>query len=232
MYKHRASKTNIGLNFRSAVTHHLSGEASFAFGTNYTLGPFVDPQLLQKAFPQQPVKGSFTTPGNYGIGIANSKFWNSTISFDFRFQDFDRFANVSLNFSETQQTNPDVRTPAEKRLIFNFRNSYQTAVGFEKRLGTKTQLRTGYMFDSSPVIDASVGPLFPDANRHSITAGATHTRGHTEFSLFYEALIFVDRVTNVPANNYQWTNGDYHNFAHVAGAGMRFNLKGSPSSEQ
>lgn len=231
MYKHRASKTSIGLNFRSAVTNHLTGEASFAFGKTYTLAPFVGADLLPKAFPTQSIKGSFTTPGNYGIGIANSKFWNSTISFDFRFQDFDRFATVPLNFSETQQTNPDVRTPAEKRLIFNFRNSFQTAVGFEKRLGHNTQVRTGYMFDRSPVIDASVGPLFPDANRHSLTVGATHTHKNTEFSLFYEALIFVDRVTNVPANNYQWTNGDYHNFAHVAGAGMRFNLKGSPSSE-
>lgn len=230
MFKHPGSKTNIGLNFRSAVTHHLSGEASFAFDSNYPLSPFIGADLLPKAFPRQAIKGSFTTPANYGIGISNSKRWNSTLSFDFRYQDFHRFASVPLNFSQTEATNPDVRTPAEQRLIFNFRNSFQTAIGYEKRLNARTQVRFGYMFDRSPVIDASVGPLFPDANRQSFTVGGTRVSGNKEFTLFYEALKFADRRTNVAANNYQWTNGDYNNFAHVIGAGLRFNLHNSEST--
>lgn len=224
MYKHPGSKTSIGLNFRSAVTHHLSGEGSFAFGSNYTLAPFIGSDLLPKAFPKQAITGSFTTPANYGIGIANSKHWNSTISFDFRFQDFHRFASVPLNFSQTEATNPDVRTPAEKRLLFNFRNSYQTAFGFEKRLNERTEVRTGYMYDRSPVVDAAVGPLFPDSDRHSFTVGATRKSGNKEFTLFYEAMKMVDRKTNVASNDYQWTNGEYRNFVHLVGAGLRFNL--------
>src|SRR5262249_54875823 len=155
-------------------------EGSFAFGSNYTLAPFIGSDLLPKAFPKQAITGSFTTPANYGVGIANSKYWNSTISFDFRFQDFHRFASVPLNFSQTEATNPDVRTPAEKRLVFNFRNSYQTAFGFEKRLNERTQVRTGYMYDRSPVVDSAVGPLFPDSDRHSFSVGATRTSGNKE----------------------------------------------------
>ena len=227
MYKHQKSKTNFGLNFRSAVTHHLSGKASFAFGTQYTLSPFIAADLLPKAFPAQDVTGTFTTPANYGFGVANSAFWNTTLSFDFRLQDFTRFSSVPLNFSQTEQTNKDVRTPAEKRLIFDFRNSYQIAVGAEKRMSGSMAVRTGYMFDRSPVVDKAVGPLFPDSNRHSFTVGATKTVSNKEFTLFYEAMKFVNRTTDVAANAYQYTNGEYRNFAHVAGAGLRLTLGGT-----
>jgi long-chain fatty acid transport protein len=230
MFKHAASKTSIGLNWRSPVTSHLHGEASFAFDSNYPLSPFIGPDLLPKAFPRQAIKGSFTTPANYGIGIANSKYWNSTFSFDFRLQDFTRFSSVPLNFSETQATNSDVRTPAEQRLVFNFRNSFQVAFGYEKRLNARTQVRAGYMFDRSPVVDAAVGPLFPDASRNGISGGVTRMVGNKEFSLFYEGLFFLDRTVNVAANDKQWTNGEYKNYAHVIGAGLRFNLRGSEST--
>ena len=87
MFKHPRSKTSIGLNFRSAVTNHLSGKASFAFGNDYPLKRFLDDDLLAKAFPAQDIKGSLTTPANYGIGISNSAFFHTTFSFDFRLQD-------------------------------------------------------------------------------------------------------------------------------------------------
>jgi long-chain fatty acid transport protein len=209
------------------VTHHLKGKGSFAFGKTFPLQRFIDDDLLDKAFPNQDIVGSFTTPANYGVGFSNSAFHNTTLSFDFRLQDFTRFASVPLNFSQTEQTNKDVRTPAERRLIFDFRNSYQIAVGVEKPLSPKLTVRTGYMFDRSPVVDKAVGPLFPDANRHSFTVGATKTAGNKEFTLFYEAMKFVDRTTAVAENNIKFTNGDYRNFAHVAGAGLRIILGGS-----
>jgi long-chain fatty acid transport protein len=226
MLKHPGSKTSFGLNFRSAVTHHLSGKGSFAFGSNYPLKSFLADDLLAKAFPSQDIKGTFTTPANYGVGVSNSAFWNTTFSFDFRLQDFTRFQSVPLNFSQTQATNKDVRTPAEQRLVFDFRNSYQIAVGAEKVLRPDFAVRTGYFFDRTPVVDKSVGPLFPDANRHGFSVGATKTIKNKEFTLFYEALKFVDRTTAVAANDIKYTNGKYDNFAHVAGAGLRITLGG------
>jgi long-chain fatty acid transport protein len=226
MFKHPRTKTSFGLSWRSAVTNHLKGKASFAFGNDFALRSFLDDNLLQKAFPTQDIKGSFTTPANYAVGISNSAFWNTTFSFDFRLQDYTRFSSVPLNFSQTEATNKDVRTPAERRLVFDFRDSYQLCFGAEKVLGPNMTVRAGYWFDRSPVVDKSVGPLFPDANRHGFTIGATKTVGKKEFTLFYEALQFVDRRTAVPANDIKYTNGDYSNFAHVLGAGLRFVVGG------
>jgi hypothetical protein len=71
------------------------------------------------------------------------------------------------------------------------------------------------------VPDQSVGPLFPDANRNSITFGASRRISAGELSIFYQAMFFVDRNINVPANDGQYTNGLYHNFADLAGLGLR-----------
>lgn len=230
LYKHTATKTNIGLMWRSAVVNHLHGLASFGFTSPYALQQFVDKDLLPKAFPTQKTTGSFVTPATYAVGVSNSAFFHSLISVDFRLQDYQRFRSIPLNFSETQATNPDVRTPAEKRLFFDFRNSYQIATGFERALNPKTVVRAGYMFDRSPVVDKSVGPVFPDANRNTFSVGASRTHGEMEFTLFYQAVKFVDRTTNVDANANQFTNGLYHNFAHLMGIGLRLHKGGDSTT--
>ena len=224
LYKHPEGKWSFGFMFRSAVTNHLSGKASFAFNPNFTLQPFIADGLLSKAFPNQSIRGSFTTPATYAAGVSAHTFHKMLVSADFRLQDYTRFQSVPLNFTVTEATNKDARTPAEQRLIFDFRNSYQVAVGAEKELNPLTVIRVGYLFDRSPVVDRSVGPLFPDSNRHSFTFGATRTRGNQEFTLFYEAMKFVHRTVDVAANDIQGTNGEYHNFAHLFGFALRMNL--------
>jgi long-subunit fatty acid transport protein len=226
LWKNARTRTNIGLMMRSPVTSHLSGKASFAFGTGYTLEQYVGPSFLPNAFPRQAITGSFTTPAEYGIGFSNSKFFNTTFALDLRLQDYAKFDSVPLNFSINENTPglKNIGLPAEKRLIFDFHESWQVAFGAERPLNSKTTVRVGYMFDRSPVPNKSVGPLFPDANRSSFTFGGTRKSGTKEFTFFYEAMKFHDRQTNIPGNNYQWTNGDYHNFAHIGGLALRFDM--------
>ena len=94
-------------------------------------------------------------------------------------------------------------------------------------MGEDKSIRVGYIFDRSPVVDKSVGPLFPDSSRHSFTVGATKKLMGMEFSMFYEAMQFKNRTVNVAANAIQGTNGEYRNFAHVLGTGLRFSRKGN-----
>ena len=227
IYKHPEGKFNFGMMFRSAVTNHLNGRASFAFPSDFTLSPFIGSDLLPKAFPNQKITGSFTTPARYSVGVSTRALLNTLLSFDVHVQDYHRFSSVPLNFSVTEATNPDARTPAEARLVFDFRDAYQVAFGMERALSDSLTFRAGYMFDYTPVVDKSTGPLFPDADRHSFTIGASKKSGNKEFTIFYEAMNFVDRTTNVAANVNQGTNGNYRNFAHVAGLSLRILLGGS-----
>jgi long-chain fatty acid transport protein len=224
LWKHPSGKTSVGLSFRSAVTSHLKGRVSFAFGTGYALEQYVGSSFLYSQFPNQTVRGSFTTPATYGVGFRNSSFHDITIATDVRFQDYQRFRSVPLNFT-INKTNADVALDEEQRLNFNFRNSVNVAVGAEKAISPRLTARMGYLYDRSPVIDASVGPLFPDSSRDSFTIGGTMKSGNKEYTFFYEAMNFRDRVTNVAANDNIYTNGDYHNFAHLFGISLRIGPK-------
>jgi long-chain fatty acid transport protein len=218
-------KMSLGLSFRTAVTHHLEGEASFAFTTGYTLEPFLGAETIPELFPKQAIRGSFTTPAIYKAGVARSGIYGGTVAVDFQFLDYHRFRDVPVNFS---RTGDDVATPEELRLNFDFNNSFQVSTGFERPLSEQLFLRTGYMFDRTPVPDKSTGPLFPDSSRHSFTAGASWRFGNKELSMFYQAMKFVNRTTDVADNNHIFTNGEYNNFAHLGGFGLRWNL-GAPS---
>ena len=225
LYKNPDGKFNFGFMYRSAVTNHLKGKASFAFGHGYALEKFVGEDLLSKAFPNQDITGSFTTPATYAAGVSRKGPMDTLISFDVKLQDYKRFASVPLNFSQTKATNKDVRTPAERRLIFDFRNSWVVATGVEKKMRPDMTIRAGYNYDRTPVVDKSVGPLFPDSSRHTITMGATKVVRGIDFTMFYQAMQFVNRTVNVPANNIQGTNGEYRNFAHLLGTSLRFGRK-------
>jgi long-chain fatty acid transport protein len=222
LYKHPGWKTNFGVMYRSAVVHHLKGEAAFAFTDSNPLGSFIGEDFFLKAFPNQKATGSFATPATFAVGVSHSGHWNSTFAIDFRVQDYHRFSDVVLNFSRNPETDPDAVTPAEKRIIYDFRNSFQLAVGFERPWNPATTIRAGYMFDHTPVVDKSVGPVFPDTSRHSFTGGVSRRRGSLEFTLFYQAVKFVHRTVDVAANANLFTNGEYRNFVHVVGLGLRF----------
>jgi long-chain fatty acid transport protein len=231
LWKNAIAKTNIGLMYRSDVVNHLSGKAAFAFGNQpYALEQYVGANFLPNAFPTQSIKGLFPTPATYGVGFSNPGFKGIHLSADVRMQDYKKFKQVSLDFPINDQVPGDknLGLDPEKILYFNFRESWNIGVGAEKQISPTTTIRFGYMFDLSPVPPQSVGPLFPDANRHSFTVGGTRKIGNKEYTFYYEAMKFVDRVTNVPANNYQWTNGNYNNFADTFGLSLRFDMSDLP----
>lgn len=229
IHKFPGKKTNVGLSWRSPVVNHMNGQADFAFNPGGTLTPFLPTgTTLNSLFPNQPIKALFTTPGTYMAGISNSAFWGTTIELDLEVQDFTRFKDLPINFSKNMNT----ATPPEERLNFNFNDSYQVKLGIEKRLKKISAVRVGYSFDHTPVPPQSVNAIFPDSSRNSLTVGVSQERGNMEFSAYYQAMFFLERVTDVAANADQFTNGRYSNFANLCGVGLRFYPFGKPKSNQ
>ena len=222
LYKHPQGKFGFGISARNAVVHHFNGQMGFGFTEGSTLEQVVGRGTFTEAFPSQPIKFSLTTPGTLATGISFNPFGRSIMAFDFRVQDYRRFKDVPVNFSKTAADDPAIGTPAEQRLSFDFRNSYNVAVGLEIPLGSKAAIRTGYLYDRTPVKDASVGPLFPDSSRHKITAGFSKVMGGKEITMYYDFTQFVNRTTDVPENAKQWTNGQYRNYAQILGMSFRF----------
>lgn len=245
LYKNRAHKFNIGLNYRSHVVSHLSGDASFAFNKNGAVLPFLPKDRnLDVLFPNQPIRGTFTTPGLYAVGVSKSEFMGGTLAVDFKAQDFSRFQDFPINFTINYDSKGrPTATGPEQRLKFNFHNSYIVAAGYEHplnssgtgmlgRLTKDTVVRAGYTYDRSPVPDQSKGPLFPDTSRNSFTTGLTKKHGSLDLSMYYQAMFFERVTTDVAANEAQGTNGLYKNYANLIGLGMRWRLGGHDGKVQ
>jgi len=231
LHKDPVRKVSFGFSWRSPVVHHLSGKASFAFLPGGALTPYLPAAAqLPTLFPNQDIKATFVTPGNYTVGIATTRWWNSTIAADFEVQEFRRFQDLPINFSQTV----DTATPSESRLTWDFRNSYIAKFGIEKPVSVDKgilkfngALRAGYSYDYTPVPDKSVGPVFPDSSRNNFTVGATQRHNNMEFTLFTQFMFMKHRTVDVEANANQFTNGLYHNFAYLAGAGLRLYIGGN-----
>ncbi|MBM3740042.1 MAG: hypothetical protein FJW39_30160 [Acidobacteria bacterium] len=234
LFKSKATGWQIGLSWRSPVVHRLKGKGSFAFLSS-PLTPFLPSDRgVDVLFPNQNLEATFVTPATYVAGVSKN-VWGGRLAFDARLQDYKRFRDLPINFSNTKDAKGrDRATSAEQRLTFDFRNSVLLHTGFEKPVpkdfgprmmrGMMRDVtwRAGYTFDHSPVPDKSVGPLFPDSSRHSVTGGMTKRLAHVDMTMFYQFMQMKNRTTNVAANAHQFTNGQYRNLAHLAGASLRF----------
>lgn len=223
LHKMPQRKTNVGVMWRSPVTNHVNGRASFAFTDDYALRNFIGASTIPSLFPNQKISAVFTTPSTLAVGVANSSFWNSTIAFDFLFQNYRRFKDIPLNFTQTVNT----ATPPEVRFNFEFHNTFFLRGGIEKRLSEKTIVRGGYYYDRSAVPDKTVGPFFPDSSKNVVTFGFSRQLGNKEFSFFYQGAKQMERLTNVVENNGSFTNGRYKVFLHLFGFGFRVNKGGT-----
>ena len=222
LWKH--GKSSIGVSYKTPITYHVTGKASFAF-TGSTLTPFLSAlgaPSFNTLFPNQPISASFTMPGTLTIGVASTRIKHQMLSFDFVYQNYSRFQDIPLNFSQTVGT----ATPAELRFHFGFHDTYLIRAGWEKRLNETYIVRAGYYFDHSAVPDATVGPFFPDSSKNVITAGMSRQKGNKEFSFFYQGAFQLERVTNVAANANIFTNGRYPVSIQLFGFGMRTNIGG------
>ncbi len=226
LYWHPRWKTRFGASYRTAVTQHFRGKASFAFGTEYALKPLAGPAVFAKLFPEQKAGATFPTPATYAVGLATETFGKNLFALDIQMQDYRRLRYVVLNFS---QNGPDTATPAEVRIDYGFHNAWEVRAGWERPMKNMT-VRAGWAFDGTPVPEKSVSPLWPDSSRLNFNVGASKVIKGRELSIFYQFTKFLPRTTNVVANANLFTNGDWNSTAQLLGIALRFR-KGGKSLE-
>ncbi|MEZ5399895.1 MAG: outer membrane protein transport protein [Bryobacteraceae bacterium] len=228
LYWHPRWKTRLGAAYRTAVTQHFRGKASFAFDRNYPLRPLAGPEVFASQFPEQEASATFPTPATYAVGVATEALGNNLISMDVQMQDYRRLKYVVLNFS---RNGPDVATPAEARIDYSFHNAWAVRLGWERPMRGFT-VRAGWAFDGTPVPEAAVSPLWPDSSRLNFNAGASKEIAGKEFTLFYQFTKFLPRTTNVAANANVFTNGDWKSTAQLLGIALRFGKRGMTMDSQ
>ncbi len=82
----------------------------------------------------------------------------------------------------------------------NWNNTFTFGVGGEWQVCENWTLRSGYAFIETPIPDATLSPILPDADRHALSFGAGYSSGAHTVDVAYTFSFYDDRTT--PSGTY------------------------------
>lgn len=181
---------SLGLSYHGEVDQTVEGSATFS--------PEI-PTMLENG----PARGDVTLPQSVGAGVCYRP--NEWVSYevDAVWTGWSSYDNLTIHFD-----NPPYVAGSDKAWEDVWR--YQFGVEFQMRGGW--QLRLGYVYDNSPVPDATADYMVPANDRQIYSIGAGWTRGSWSYDLSYCYLDIKDRtIAGNPAEGVfpsDYENGD------------------------
>lgn len=194
---------SVGASYRSKTKLDLSGTANFS---NL-------PAPAVVLFPGGDVSTSITTPANYFIGVAVKPINDLEIEFDYQGIGWSSYNELPITF--TTQT----AAQTNQVQIENYKDTYMLRIGAEYTY-CLWQFRAGYIYDHSPVEDAYVDPLLPDANRNDICVGVGYKL--TESIQLDVAYMFVGFKQRTVTNTISQFDGTYNSTADLFGLDISY----------
>ena len=186
-------KHSIGLSYRSEIDFSYTGKLSL---DNIDQGLY--PVIFGGASYSTDVKTELTLPRSLALGYAYRPNDKWTFEIDFEWTDWASVEQDRVEFlTETDATRLAVLNsgnPAAK----DWNDVGAIGLGVEYKVTDNMALRTGYIFENSPVPSANFDTALPDADRHALTLGFGYDlRDNIKLDFSYMALFFRERdVTN------------------------------------
>jgi long-chain fatty acid transport protein len=161
--------TRLGLAFRSAVFHELSGDATFE-GVPHPLS-------LTRNFANTADRAKLVTPETLNLGLSQKIGERWTLLAGLEWTNWSRFRDLIVTFDSGRP--PSVTQERWHDTVF-------ASLGGEYRWNETLTLRAGFAFDQTPVRDADRTPRIPDSNRYWLSVGASYAvLPNTTLSLAY-----------------------------------------------
>jgi long-chain fatty acid transport protein len=210
----------VGLAYRSKVTLDIKGDANFLATTATGLGAIGLPTTavfpFTRARATTSASTSITLPDSLDLAVAWLPTAKLTLEFDATRTGWSSFDKLLINFDGPQfaafNNQPDPRS---------WQDVWSYKFGGQYALSDRIDLRAGYSFDPTPVPDATVDPLLPDADRHSFAVGAGIHNRYASFDLAYMWVHFVDRaVHNQDLTTLRGENGTFKSDAYLLAANI------------
>jgi long-chain fatty acid transport protein len=197
---------SFGVSYRSRITLDIKGDANFL----QTAVPLSRPRSTSSA------STSITLPDTLDLAVAWKPVEKLTLEFDATRTGWSSFDKLLINFDSPQfaafNNQPDPR---------NWEDVWCYKFGGQYALTPKLALRAGYSFDQTPVPDATVDPLLPDADRHSFAIGSSIHNDYVSLDLAYMWVHFVDRaVHNQDLTTLRGENGTFKSDAYLFAGNM------------
>jgi long-chain fatty acid transport protein len=148
--------TRLGLAFRSALFHELTGDATFE--------GVPAPLNASPNFRNTGARAKLVTPETFHVGLSQRFGENWTLLGGLEWTNWSRFRELRINFDNGRA--PSVTEE-------NWRDSYFLSLGGEYRLTPAVTLRAGVAYDQSPIPAADRTPRVPDNDRYWLSFGAS-----------------------------------------------------------
>jgi long-chain fatty acid transport protein len=152
--------TRIGLTYRSAISHNLTGNADFtvpdsAIGLTST-----------GAFTNTTVTSNLDLPDIISLGIYHQVSPNFGLSGQVDWTNWSRYSETRINFENPAQ--PDLVEPQ------NWHDTFRFSIGAVYDPSEQWRLRLGDAYDPSPVDSEFFNPRIPTGNNILLDLGATY----------------------------------------------------------
>ncbi len=197
---------SFGASYRSKVKVDMDGTATFTL-------PAGLPAQITGLFPGGDVSTSISMPANYFIGASVKAMPNLEVEAVYQGIVWSSYDVLPITF----KTHTAAQT--DKKLDQKYKDTYMIRLGAEYTMD-EWQFRAGYIYDHSPVQDAYVEPLLPDASRNDFTVGLGYKiTSSIQIDIAYMLVAFQDRTIT---NSVLPFNGIYKSTANLFGLDLTY----------
>ncbi len=203
-----SSVWSFGASYRSRVDVDVdNGSAVFAS----------IPAALAAQFPSTAVSTRLPTPDGVRLGVCCQPLHRVALEADLDYVRWSAFRTLTIHFQNPQLS--DIVLPE------HWKDTFTARFGLEFG-GSDLLVRGGVFYDQSPVQDAYLRPLLPDADKtgYSVGIGARLGEGmHLDFTYLY--IQYKDRTVTDSRVEYQpalYFNGTYATFTSVIGLNVSY----------
>ncbi|HJV65088.1 MAG TPA: OmpP1/FadL family transporter [Geomonas sp.] len=211
---------SFGIAYRSQITLDVTGDANFLATTPTGMAAvgLSDTSVFpySRARATSTASTTITLPDTLDLAVAYRPVDRLTLEFDATRTGWSCFKKLQLQFDSPQfagfNNQPEAR---------NWQDVWSYKFGAQYAVNPALDVRAGYSYDMTPVPDATVDPLLPDADRHSFAIGTGIHHDKASLDLAYMWVHFVDRtVNNQDMFTLRGANGTYKSDAYLLAANI------------
>ncbi len=209
---------SFGVAYRSEITLHIEGSANFlaTTPTGNTLIGFNATTTDTRNRAYSSASTTVTLPDSLTLAVAWQPTGKLTLEFDAERTGWSSFNNLDIKFNSSQMSHFN-----NNPIPLNWKDAWCYKFGGQYALNKNLDLRAGYMYDTNPIPDSTLGPILPDADRHSFSVGSGIHANNITLDMAYMFTHFEDRTVN--NQNIALTtgeNGTFKSDVHLFGANI------------
>ena len=197
------SADRIGVNFRSQINHHISGQATFEVPSNVL-------PLFNGAFTNTTGDTSINTPA-----YASASWWHTLddrLSFgaDLGYTHWSSFKDLVITYANPAQA------PYNAPSVFDFKDTWFASIGADYHLNNAWTLRGGLAYDQTPTVDAHRDPRIPDGSRRWLAVGVGYQASDTlRFDASFAHLFVSDGHVNDLSATFDQLTGYFQSYGNL-----------------